>query len=198
MSRNRIVGGFEDAFEKGQSTVKKTIVNTAGDFAKAAKSQIIGDSSGASKPQEQGADEVASANSQNQSQMSDEERVEFLSNLYGKSDDNKSGSSQNSSQKKAGDIKQALGIPQKDPNEGKTPEEIAKIESLRKQLHSDYYQEFLQKAKSKEEPVAERQEHDEQEKKMAELEEKEKNLTSSINPQVVRQGTGERAVNTIG
>jgi len=192
-----MIGSFEDAFERGQSSVKKSTVNSANDFTNTVKSQVIGDSPQKSL-QEQGTSESGTAmqNSQ-QSQMTDEERVEFLSNLYGKSNSkNTDSSDQKSSQKGAGDVKQALGIPQKDPNEGKTPEEIAKMESLRKQLHSDYYQDLVNRPKSIDEPVVEKLEREEQEEKMAELEESKKKPSEL--PRTVRKGTGENVVGVSG
>src|SRR3990170_4474488 len=61
---------------------------------------------------------------------------------------------QNASQK-------ALGIAPKDPNAGKTPEELRKIEALRKQLHGQYYDKMVNPQKSPEEPVAEKIERQE-------------------------------------
>lgn len=199
-NRNRMIGGFEDAFEHGKATVQNSVKTTTHDFAKTAKNQVVGDSSQQSS-QNQGTNEAGSAkqNSQ-QSQMTDEERVEFLSNLYGKNDANKNVNSSGNDQKKpqngAGDVKQALGIPQKDPNEGKTPEEIAKIEALRKQLHSDYYQNLVNRPKPKEEPVAQKLEREEQEERMAEIEEEKKKPKEL--PRTVRKGTGESVVGVAG
>ena len=194
-----MVGGFEDTFERGQSVVTKSVKNSANDFAAAAKSQITGSSS-PDPAGEQGTNESgSSAQNPSQSQMTDQERVEFLSDLYGKGNSkNNSGSSQKNSQKGTGDVTQALGIPQKDPYEGKTPEEIAKIEALTRQLHSNYYQELMEKSKPKNEPVAEKLEREEEEKKMTELNENNNEMTSPINPQMVKQGTGEHMQSTVG
>lgn len=196
-NRNRMIGGFEDAFEKGHASVKKSAVNSANDFTNTVKSQVTGDSS-QNPPQEQGTNESGSAmQNSGQPQMTDEERVEFLSNLYGNSNKkNKDSSDQKKTQNGAGDVKQALGIPQKDPNEGKTPEEIAKMEALRKQLHSDYYQDLLNKTKPRSEGVAEKMEREEEEEKMAELEEAKKKPSEL--PQTVRKGTGESVVGVSG
>jgi len=192
-----MIGGFEDAFEKSRSSVKNSAVSSAKDFTNTAKSQVVGDSS-QNPPQEQGANESGSVskNSQ-QSQMSDEERVEFLSNLYGKNNNkNMNSSDQHKTQKGTGDVKQALGIAQKDPNEGKTPEEIAKMEALRKQLHSDYYQNLVNRPKAQDEPIAEKLEREEQEEKMEELAEVKKKPREL--PQTVRKGTGESVVGMSG
>jgi len=198
-NRNRMIGGFEDNFERGQSAVTKSTKNAVGDFVGAAKSQITG-SSPQTQVGEQGTNESGSSTQDsNQSQMTDQERVEFLSDLYGKSNSkSNSNSSQKTSQKGTGDVTQALGVPQKDPYEGKTPEEIAKIEALTRQLHSNYYQELMEKSKPKDEPVAEKIEREEEEKKMTELNENSNEMTSPINPQMVKQGTGEHMQSTVG
>jgi hypothetical protein len=197
-NRNRMIGGFEDTFERGQSAVAKSVKSTASDFASSTKSQLTGFSS--QQPADQGTNEAGSSvQNSDQSQMTDQERVEFLSDLYGKGNGkNNSSNSQKNTQKGAGDITQALGIPQKDPYEGKTPEEIAQIESLRRQLHSDYYQDLLNKSKSNDEPVAEKLEREEEEKNMAALTENKDDLNPAINPQMVKQGTGERVLSTVG
>ena len=198
VNRNRLVGGFEDTFERGQSSIKKSTKNSVNDFAKSTKNQIMGNSS-QTPPADQGTNESGdSGQSSDQPQMTDEERVEFLKDLYGKN--NNSNDNSNDNQKKAqkgtGDVTQALGVPQKDPNEGKTPEEIVKLEALRKQLHGDYYQDLLNKSKQKEEPVAEKLEREEEEKKMSELEE-EKKKPSEL-PKTVKQGTAESVVGASG
>src|SRR3989344_2913520 len=86
----------------------------------------------------------------------------------------------------------AFGIPQKDPNEGKTPEELAKIEALRKQLHGEYYESLTNRKKGAEEHVTEKLEREKEEKKLSELEE-EKEKPPPL-PATVKQGTGEKMV----
>ena len=201
-NRNNVIGGFEDAIEKGHSGIKSSVTKTAGNFANTTKNQII---AGSNNSSQQGAGTNEAGNSPSdpsQSQMTDEQRVEFLSNLYGGSNSNESSKNDINDEKKqqkgAGEVKQALGIPIKDPYEGKSPEDIAKIKALEKKLHSEYLQDLINRARPKEEPVTEKLEREEEEKKMAELVEESKKPSAPINPQVTRQGTGERVGNTIG
>jgi hypothetical protein len=209
MSRNRIIGGFEDALERGQSGMTKAAKQTVQDFAGATKSQITGNQSApkpvdggtnehakASAPQSQASDKGANETAQkdpngSNSGMTDAERVEFLKNLYGK----KSDAPQKQPQKGSGSVKQALGIPQNDPNGGKSPEEAAKIEALRRQLHGNYYQELI-RPKRKEESVSEKIEREDQEKKMSDIEEQKKKPAPL--PATVKQGTGEAVVGVSG
>jgi hypothetical protein len=200
-NRNRMIGSFEDAIERGQTSIKKSAVNTASDFGKSTKQQITGSSS--QQPAgDQGTNEAGtSPQASDQPQMTDEERVEFLSDLYGKNNSNNKANSSGAtdpgkSQKGAGDVSQALGVPQKDQYEGKTPEEIAQIKALENRLHSEYYQNLVNRPK--EEPVAEKLEREEEEQKMADLNEENKKPKGSINPQMVKQGTGERVLSTVG
>lgn len=204
-NRNRMIGGFEDAFERGQVAMNNTAKQTASDFANSTKSQIVG----TGKKQvsnDHGAiesNDTGSSGSAGQQQMTDAERVDFLSDLYGKNNSNNKPKSSGvtdpgKSQKGTGDVSQALGIPQKDPYEGKTPEEIAQIKALENRLHSEYYQNLVNRPKPKEEPVSEKLEREEEEQKMAELEQDNKKLKGPINPQMVKQGTGERILPTVG
>jgi hypothetical protein len=194
---NNVIGGFEDVFEKGKATVSDATKKTITDFANTTKSQLTG--AGSSKVQtDKGSNEQAAASpAQNQQQMSDQDRVEFLRNLYGKSGDNKqNGKDSSKPQQQNASVSQALGIPQKDPNEGKTPEEIAKLEGLRRQLHSDYYQSLVNRPKSADEPVAEKLEREKQEEKFEEIE-KQKRKPSPL-PATVKQGTAESVVGVSG
>lgn len=165
-----INSGFGEVLERGQTTVKKAAKQTVSDFAQAVKGQITGNQN------DQGTNEQANA-AQNQQKMSDEEAKKFLGDLYGKSDQ-----SSNSNQK----------IPP-----GKTPEEIAKIEILRKQLHGRYYDELINPKKPEpEEAVVEKIEREDQEEKM-ELWEKDKKKPPPL-PATVKQGTGESVVGVSG
>lgn len=196
-NRNRVIGGFEDAIESGQSTIKKSTKNTAKDFANSTKNQVSGSQSQQTQS-DQGTNEAGGSQNQNQSQMTDKDREEFLSNLYGKSDNKKNNSgSTNDPKKGSGPASQALGVPQKDPHKGKTPEEIAELEVVRKQLHSDYYQNLVNRPKPKDEPVAEKLEREKQEEKMAELQD-EKKKPKSILPPGTKQGTGEMQPGAVG
>ena len=198
MSNNRIIGGFEDTFEKGKSTISDTTKKTASDFASTTKSQLTGSTNSSNLQSDNGSNEqLAQSPTQNQPQMSDQDRVEFLRNLYGKSSDDKSKTKDlGNNQKQNATVAQVLGSPQKDPNEGKTPEEIAKIEALRRQLHSDYYQSLVNRPKLAEEPVAEKLEREKQEEKFEELE-KQKKKPSPL-PVTVKQGTAESVVGVSG
>ncbi len=169
-----------EILERGQSSVKKAGKQTVSDFVQTTKGQITGLSSGS----DQGTNEQANSVQTAQQQMTDKDRVEFLRNLYGKSD--------NSSKTKS----QGSNPPQKSPNVGKTPEELAKIEALRKQLHGDYYQSLTNPAKPQEETVTEKLEREDEKEKM-ELWEKDKKKPPPL-PATVKQGTGESVVGVSG
>ena len=74
------LGGFEDALEKGQSSVKqaaKSAQTGAANFAKTAVGQTSN-----STPSDNGVNETNSANPAQQ-QMSDDDAQKFLQDLYG-------------------------------------------------------------------------------------------------------------------
>src|SRR3972149_8539048 len=80
---NQIGGVIGEMLETGQTTLKKGTKQAAKDFANSAKGQVAG---GQSSPQiDQGTNEKATP--QPQQKMSDQDRVEFLRNLYGKKND---------------------------------------------------------------------------------------------------------------
>jgi hypothetical protein len=92
-------------------------------------------------------------------------------------------------------VKDALGIPVIN-NKEKTPEELSKIETLRKELHGAYYQNLINPRRAPEESVSEKIEREDQEKKLADLEtQKEKPPPL---PATVKQGTGESVVGVSG
>ncbi len=213
-NRNRVIGGFEYAVERGQTATKSAAKQTVNDFAGSVKGQVTGSqnqvptgagsgtnenaNAGAAQqqpPSDQGTGESNALPNQQNQQMTDAQRVEFLRNLYGKSDNNAKANDGKAPQKGSGPVAQALGVPQKDPNEGKSPEEIAKIEVLRRQLHSDYYQNLVNRPKPKEEPVAEKME---KEKQMEALVEQKKEQEKPGPLQNVKQGTGEAVVGVSG
>lgn len=200
-NRNRIIGSFEDSIEKGQATVKNATKQAASDFASSTKGQLTGsagqNSSAPADSKGAGTNEQANkAQNQQNPQMSDAERVEFLRNLYGKSDNNAKGAADSKKpQKGAGPVAQALGVPQQDPNAGKTPEEIAKLQALRAQLHQDYYQNTFNRPKPKEEPVTEKIE---KEKQMEALVEQKKQKEKPGPLQNVKKGTGEANIGVAG
>src|SRR3989344_3042538 len=126
---NRVIGGFEEAIETGQATIKKAAKQTASDFGKVVKNQITG-TSNQNPTNDQGTNEQANSAQQ---QMSDDQAKQFLSDLYGVKDK----SSQKVQKPQSHPVGEALGIVQADPNAGKTPDELAKIQSLRNSLHQD-------------------------------------------------------------
>ncbi len=201
----KVIGGFEDigeaAAEAGQAVVNQAKKQATG-FAKTAQGQITGNQSLPNQNQ-QGTNEQGSAAQQ---KMSDDQAKQFLKDLYGPSQprgqdkslpsQNQGNQAQNQNQNQNSNmVSDALGLPQTDPNKGKTPEEIVQIETLRKQLHSDYYQ-SLTKPKQQEERVSEKLEREDQEKQMEDLEKEEKKPQAL--PVTVKQGTGETMVGVSG
>lgn len=199
-NRNRVIGSFEDVVERGQTTVKNSSKNTVKDFANSTKNQVTGGGRNQNQqsPADQGTSEAGGGQNQNQQQMTDKEREEFLSKLYGSSDNQKNNSGSSKDPKKgSGPAAQALGVSLDDPNKDKSPEDIAKLESLRKQLHSGYYQNLVNRPKPKEEPVAEKLEREEKEEKMAELQDENKK-PKKVLPPGTKQGTGEMQPGAMG
>lgn len=183
-------GTLGEILETGKSNVIKSAKQGVQNFAKTAVGQVSG-----SQPT-QGTNEQANSAQTAQQQMTDKDRVEFLRNLYGKSDNSSKTKSQGSNPPQKSPISQVLGVPQNDPNLGKTPEELAKIESLRRQLHGDYYQKLVNPQKPQEERVVEKLEREEEKEQFEELE-KQKKKPSSL-PATVKQGTGESVVGVSG
>lgn len=101
--------------------------------------------------------------------QSNEERIKFLKDLYGKSDPSAS-----SGQVKKDDLQQPQS---KKPSEfqeqiaDKTPEEQKKLIELRQQLHKDYYDKLVNPPKQQEERPAEKVEN-EKKLEMQDLQEK--------------------------
>ena len=168
------LGMFEEIIETGGSTVKKTGKMIVSDLAKSAKAQVAGNSQTNDPAGDLGTNEQASS-----TQMTDDQRKQFLRDLYGKTDkspnvkNDQKKTRQNSPIPNQTPAQKTLGLTPSDPNEGKTPEELAKIEALRKQLHGAYYQRLVRPPKPPEEPVAEKIEREEKEERW-ELSEKEK------------------------
>ncbi len=189
MDNKGIIG---EILETGQSTVRKNVKQAASDFAKSAKVQITGSQN------DQGTNEQANVAAQNQQKMSDDDAKKFLQDLYGRSDKNSAPdkSKTQGTQNPQNPISQSVGIVPKNPNEGKSPEELAKIEALRQQLHGDYYQNLTNRRKPEEEHVAEKLDREEQEEKFEDLE-KEKKKPPKL-PQTQKVGTGEFAVGVSG
>jgi len=217
MSRNKVMGSFEDTFERGRTDLSNVAKQTVKDFTNSAKGQITGSAqqnssqastdphSSASQAQvssyppmdikDGGTNESSSSSQNQQSQpMSDQDRVDFLRDLYGKNDDKAKNAKK--SQKGSGSVKQALGVSEKDPNASLSPEEKAKLETLRMQLHGKYYQDLINRPKPKEEPVTEKLEREDQEAKFEDLE-KQKKKPAPL-PSTMKQGTGESVVGVSG
>lgn len=186
MNSNRVIGGFEDAIEKGQSVVASTAKQAASDFGNTVKGQLGGNQSSPSA--DQGTNEQVSAQAQ---QMSDDQAKQFLKDLYG-STDKKTPKIEKPVEHPIGE---ALGLPQTDPNAGKTPEEMAKLQGLRVQLHQDYYQNLVNPPKPQEKPVTEKLE---EEKEMEELESAKEKDEAPGPLQNVKTGTGERMIGVSG
>lgn len=163
---------FGEILERGQTAVS--------DFAKTAKGQIAG------SPNQQ--------TSQAQ-KMSDDQAKQFLSDLYGPTrpdaeDDKQTKTPKQNPVIKQNPVSQAIGVTPNDSNKGKSPEELAGIESLRHQLHSDYYQNLVSPPKQNEEHATEKLEREDQEEKMKEIEDEKKKPDEL--PITVKRGTNER------
>lgn len=186
MNSNQVIGGFEDAIEKGQSLAGKTVKQAVSDFGNTVKGQLGGNQN--LQQADQGTNEQGNSNQQ---KMSDDQAKQFLKELYG-STDKKTPKIEKPEEHPIGE---ALGLPQTDPNADKTPEELAKIQSLRSQLHQDYYQNLVNPPKPEEKPVTEKLE---EEKKMEELELAKKKEEAPGPLQNVKTGTGEKMVGVSG
>ncbi len=194
-----------EMLETGQATLKNASKQTAKDFASSAKSQITGTNAGAqssnsNSQSDQGTNEAG--NSAQQQQKTDDQAKQFLKDLYGPTKPKGKGDAKdpannkvNNSGQSANPVVNALGLPDIHA-QAKTPEELAKIEALRKKLHSDYYQNLINAAKSKDEPVAEKLEREEQQEKFEEIQ-KQKEKPAFINP-TIKQGTAESVVGVSG
>lgn len=185
MSNNKIIGGFEDAIERGQSTVKNSVKQAAVNFTQTAVAQVTGNQS----KNDSGTNERANTTKQ---QMSDDQAKSFLKDLYGPS---KPDEKKTPGTKDPNLVQSVLGLSPDDPNKGKTPEEIAKIEALRKTLHADYYRRLTQRPR-REETVVEKIEREDNEDRMKLLE-KDKKKPAPL-PATVKQGTGESVVGVAG
>ena len=90
----------------------------------------------------------------------------------------------------------AMGLPDILSSGVKTPEEEAKMEALRGQLHGEYYRKLTKPQQQAEETVVDKLEREDQEKKMEDIEtQKEKPPPL---PATVKQGTGENIVGVSG
>ena len=191
----RKLGMFEEIIETGGSTVKNTAQQTVSDLAKSAKGQISGNSSASQNVSDQGTNEQAAP-----TQMTDDQRKQFLRDLYGKSkkpDEDTNKKDKDDKDDKPSDqrsaTQKALGITP-DPTKGRTPEEIAKLESLRGQLHKEeYYEKLVNPPKPPDEPVVEKLEREEKEERW-ELEEKKKKEPPLLAVAKAQRTEGDRGV----
>ncbi len=206
MSRNRVIGGFEDAFESGSSSVATAVKQTAKDFTASAKGQITGGSTASSpvsqsQPKQGGGygtnEHSAQQNSQSANQLaspkSDEEREKFLRDLYGGGGHSEKSNSSHSDSGKTGLVKGALGI---DSNKGLSPEDEARKSAAWARFHNEeYYQPLINRQKPKEEPVTEKLERENQMEAIAEQKKQDKKPGPLSQ---VKQGTGESVVGVSG
>lgn len=204
MNKNPIIGGFEDAIERGQSAVSSAAKQTAKDFTNSATTQLTGSAGQNSLGGGQGTNEQASAAKQ---QMSDDAAKQFLKDLYGptkKAEPEKPAGAHpisealgvpQSENNVSHPVTEALGVPQVDPNAGKTPEEIAKMQKLRSQLQQDYYEKLVKPPKPAEKPVTEKLDEEKQMEAL-ELQKKEEKLPGPL--QQVKPITGERMIGVSG
>lgn len=183
--KQNVIGGFEDAIERGQSAVKSATKQAVSDVANAVVSQVTGNQ----PKSDTGTNEAAAAQKQ---KMSDDQAKGFLKDLYGpsKPSEKKAPGAQDSNLTQS-----ILGLTPNDPNAGKSPDELAKIESLRRTLHADYYKTLTQRPQ-RQESVTEKIEREDQEDRMK-LFAEEKKKPAPL-PATVKQGTGENVVGVSG
>lgn len=186
---NNPLGSFEENIEQGVRSASDSAKKQVTAFGKTA----IGQVTGSQQPQ-------APSDSTTQSgKMSDEDAKKFLKDLYGPTNptvEKKEDKEKPKEQPKPESLQTiATGTSPKNPNEGKKPEEIAQIESLRRQLHGDYYQTLVNRPP--EEHVAEKLEREDTEKKISEFEE-EKKKPKTVLPPGTKQGTGETSPGAVG
>ncbi|EKD86337.1 MAG: hypothetical protein ACD_37C00350G0001 [uncultured bacterium] len=196
------IGGFEEIVEAGKSSVQnvqKSAAQGVKKFASAAVGQVTGKTPNAQDP---GTNEAANAAAQKQ--MSDDQAKQFLKDLYGTPDKDSQNDKKSLDPKKQtppastnpqNPLAQAVGLNPKDSNVGKSPEELAKIEALRQQLHGDYYQSLITPKDQEEETVTEKLDREKQEEEI-ELWEKDKKKPDPLAN--VKQGTGESVVGVSG
>ena len=197
---NNIIGSFEDTIEKGAQAASSAVQKQAAGFVKTAVGQVTGgQTTNSNSNSDQGTNENNNTVQAQKPQMSDDQAKQFLRDLYGptkpaSSDQQKT--TQGSSTPSQNPVAQAIGLTPTDPNKGKTPEEVAQMQSLRNQLHADYYQNLVNRPKAEPEHVTEKLEREEQQAQFEEIE-KDKKKPQAL-PQTVKQGTGESVVGVSG
>jgi len=200
--------GFSgELIERGQSSIKSGVKSAVKGTKKQVKDfgeEAIGQLSGTdSKIKDPGTSEQGSNATVQDPQMSDEEAKEFLQDLYGvkNSKNTKAGDSKPTDNKKSNNTvsaKQSFGFSANDPTQGKSPEELAKIQAIKGRLHKDeYFDPTFNPKREDVESFKEEQEREEHEKKMEDLEEKNKLKNQNLGP-TVKQGTAERVVGVSG
>lgn len=188
------IGGFEEIVETGKSSVQN-VQKSAAQGAKKFVGTAVGQVTGKTPKQQDSAGTNEAANAQAQKQMSDDQAKQFLKDLYGTSDKDSQNDIKSPDPKKQNPLAQAVGLTPKDSNAGKSPEELAKIEALRQQLHGDYYESLTAQQSQKEETVTEKLDREKQEEEI-ELWEKDKKKPDPLAN--VKQGTGEAVVGVSG
>lgn len=198
------IGGFEEIVETGKSSVQNA-QKSAAQAAKKFVGTAVGQVTGKIPKQQDSAGTNEAANAQAQKQMSDDQAKQFLKDLYGTPDKDSQNDIKSPDPKKQNPpantdpqnpLAQAAGLTPKDPNVGKSPEELAKIEALRNQLHGEYYQKLTKPKPQEEETVVDKLEREDQEKKLADLETNKEKPPPL--PATVKQGTGENVVGVSG
>ncbi|KKR73841.1 MAG: hypothetical protein UU15_C0001G0016 [Candidatus Levybacteria bacterium GW2011_GWC2_40_7] len=152
MDKSGVFGEILETGQQAASSAGKGLKKAASDFANSATGQITGDGSG-----------------------TNEDSQQFLRDLYGKSKKDElpvpqkeAGQSQSSNEPQDAVIDQnpvqkALGITPFDPNAQKSPEELVRIEALRRKLHGEYYENLTNPPKPQEERPVEKVEREEKE-----------------------------------
>ncbi|HBB76310.1 MAG: hypothetical protein A2186_02510 [Candidatus Levybacteria bacterium RIFOXYA1_FULL_41_10] len=164
MDKSGVFGEILETGQQAASSAGKGLKKAASDFANSATGQITGDGSGTNE-------DLSGA----QKGMSDDQAQQFLRDLYGKSKKDElpvpqkeAGQSQSSNEPQDAVIDQnpvqkALGITPFDPNAQKSPEELVRIEALRRKLHGEYYENLTNPPKPQEERPVEKVEREEKE-----------------------------------
>ncbi|MBI2442705.1 MAG: hypothetical protein HYV40_02210 [Candidatus Levybacteria bacterium] len=177
--RKIIDEGLEN-LEKGAKQQLKTT-------AKAVTSQVAGSSS-QNAPSDTGTNESGSSATQQAQQQSDQQNEDVVKAMYAPSSPNEQHGLSSSSEK-GKEAKEPSAFFKHLLEEGKTPEEAARLEAIRMQLHkTDYFEPLIRRKKIEEEQKEEEQEKQE-EKKMEDLQVKKKKKDDDIAIKQAQQKT---------
>lgn len=170
---NKIKGLLEEGIEKVEEGVKTQAKVTA----QSAKGQVTGNVSAHS---DQGTNEAGQTNPNQQTQSDQKATEDFVKELYAP------GNKQQVTSNKNGEEKESSEFFKDQIEEGKTPEEAAKMEALRKKLHDEVY--YLPLTQRKPHEVEQKEEEQKEEaKKMEELQ-KEDEKKKKEQPIAVQMG----------